>query len=119
MEQNKNSEKVDIEKNNVIDLKQNMTKKELKKQEKSSIKFDKKEDSIWTKLQRRIVWGFLRSFYKIFYRVKIEGTENVPKEGAFILCGNHIDFMKVPVVVVYCPRKVSFMGKIELFNNHF
>ena len=27
--------------------------------------------------------------------------------------------MKVPVVVVYCPRKVNFMGKIELFNNSF
>ena len=102
--------------------KKKLTKKELrkiKKQEKSSNKFDKKEDTILTKLQRRIVWGFLRSYYKIFYRVKIEGTENVPKEGAFILCGNHIDFMKVPVVVVYCPRKVNFMGKIELFNNPF
>lgn len=122
VEQNKSNEKIDIKKNNVTDLKQNMTKKELKKikkQEISSKKFDKKEDSIWTKLQRRIVWGFLRGFYKIFYRVKIEGTENVPKEGAFILCGNHIDFMKVPVVVVYCPRKVNFMGKIELFNNPF
>ena len=102
--------------------KNKLTKKQLrkiKKEEKSSSKFDKKEDTIWTKLQRRIVWGFLRSYYKIFYRVKIEGTENVPKDGAFILCGNHIDFMKVPVVVVYCPRKVNFMGKIELFNNPF
>ncbi len=102
--------------------KNKLTKKQLrkiKKEEKSSSKFDKKEDTIWTKLQRRIVWGFLRSYYKIFYRVKIEGAENVPKDGAFILCGNHIDFMKVPVVVVYCPRKVNFMGKIELFNNPF
>ena len=102
--------------------KNKLTKKQLrkiKKKEKSSSKFDKKEDTIWTKLQRRIVWGFLRSYYKIFYRVKIEGAENVPKDGAFILCGNHIDFMKVPVVVVYCPRKVNFMGKIELFNNPF
>lgn len=105
-----------------VQTKNKLTKKELrkiKKQEKSSKKFDKKDDSIWKKIQRRIIWGFLRSYYKIFYRVKIEGTENVPKEGAFILCGNHIDFMKVPVVVVYCPRKVNFMGKIELFNNPF
>ena len=102
--------------------KKQLTKKELremKKQERSSKKFDKNTDSIWTKFQRRVIWGFLRGFYRVFYRVKIEGTENVPKEGAFILCGNHIDFMKVPVVVVYCPRKVNFMGKIELFNNSF
>lgn len=102
--------------------KKQLTKKELReirRQEKSSKKFDKNTDSIWTKFQRRVIWGFLRGFYRVFYRVKIEGTENVPKEGAFILCGNHIDFMKVPVVVVYCPRKVNFMGKIELFNNSF
>ena len=102
--------------------KKQLTKKELReirRQEKSSKKFDKNTDSIWAKFQRRVIWGFLRGFYRVFYRVKIEGTENVPKEGAFILCGNHIDFMKVPVVVVYCPRKVNFMGKIELFNNSF
>ncbi len=90
-----------------------------KNMEKSSKKFDKSTDTWWFKFQRRVVWGFLRTYYKIFYRVKIEGTENVPKDGAFILCGNHIDFMKVPVIVVFCPRKINFMGKIELFNNPF
>ena len=85
--------------------------------EKSSKKFDHPEDSWWTKVQRRCAWGVLRAFYKIVYRIKIEGTENVPKEGAFVICGNHVDFVKVPVIVLFSPRKVNFIAKAELFNN--
>lgn len=85
--------------------------------EKSSKKFDHPEDSWWTKVQRRLVWIVLRVFYKIVYRIKIEGTENIPKEGAFVICGNHVDFVKVPVIVLFSPRKINFIAKAELFNN--
>lgn len=85
--------------------------------EKSSKKFDHSEDSWWTKVQRRFAWGVLRTFYKIVYRIKIEGTENIPKEGAFVICGNHVDFVKVPVIVLFSPRKINFIAKAELFNN--
>ena len=79
--------------------------------EKSSNKFDHPEDSWWTKVQRRFAWGVLRAFYKIVYRIKIEGAENIPKEGAFVICGNHVDFVKVPVIVLFAPRKVNFIAK--------
>lgn len=90
---------------------------EDKKLEKSSKKFDKPGETWWVRIQRRIIWGLFRSFYKIVYRIKIEGTENVPKEGAFVICGNHIDFVKVPVIVLFAPRKVNFIAKAELFKN--
>lgn len=94
--------------------------KQVKKEKKNSIKqFDKKTDSLWTKFQRRVVWYALRGFYKVFYRVEVNGTENIPEDGAFILCGNHVDFFKVPVIVVFAPRKINFIGKAELFNNPF
>lgn len=83
----------------------------------SSKKFDHENDSWWTKVQRRFVWIVLRFFYRAIYRIKIEGTENVPKDGAFVICGNHVDFSKVPVIVLFTPRKVNFMAKIELFDN--
>ena len=33
------------------------------------------------------------------------------------MCGNHIDFVKVPVIVLFSPRKINFIGKAELFDN--
>lgn len=93
--------------------------KKEKNIEKSSKKFDKPGESWFAKLQRRIIWTVLRGFYRLVYRIKVEGTENIPKEGAFIICGNHIDFIKVPVIVLFAPRKVNFIAKIELFKNPF
>ena len=72
----------------------------------SSKKFDHENDSWWTKVQRRFVWIVLRFFYRAVYRIKIEGTENVPKDGAFVICGNHVDFAKVPVIAV--PTSVGY-----------
>lgn len=92
--------------------------KQYKKEKKNAIKqFEKEGESWWTKFQRRVVWHVLRGFYKLFYRVEVNGTENIPEDGAFILCGNHVDFFKVPVIVVFAPRKINFIGKAELFNN--
>ena len=91
----------------------------MKKEKTSSKKFDKPEDSWFTKFQRRFIWGGLKLIYKIVYRIRIEGEENIPKEGAFVICGNHIDFIKVPVIVLYSPRKINFIAKAELFKNPF
>lgn len=84
---------------------------------KGSKEFDKSTDSWWKKVQRRCVWVILRGFYKIFYRLEVKGIDNVPNEGGFIICGNHVDFVKVPVIVLFTPRKVNFIAKAELFNN--
>lgn len=83
----------------------------------SSKKFDHPEDSWWKKVQRRFAWSVLRGFYRLGYRLETQGEENIPKEGAFIICGNHVDFVKVPVIVLFTPRKVNFIGKAELFKN--
>ncbi len=83
----------------------------------SSKKFDKPGDSWWKKTQRRVIWFLFRNFYKIVYRIEVNGEENIPKDGAFIICGNHVDFVKVPVIVLFCPRKVNFIAKAELFKN--
>ncbi len=45
------------------------------------------------------------------------GRENIPKEGKLILCCNHMRFVDVVMLVLGCPRKISFMAKEELFRN--
>lgn len=75
------------------------------------------QSSKWVCFQRIVVGAILKFLYQIIFRVKAKGTQNVPKEGPFILCGNHVSFIKVPVMYFYTPRKVHFIGKAELFQN--
>ncbi|QFT89422.1 1-acyl-sn-glycerol-3-phosphate acyltransferase [Bacillus sp. THAF10] len=53
---------------------------------------------------------------KPLYRIKVEGLENVPKDGAVLLCANHIDNLDPPVVGITSPRTVHFMAKEEVFR---
>ena len=54
---------------------------------------------------------------KIIYRVKIVGIENVPKNKACIICGNHVHAMDAPVLLASTSRKINFMAKQELWKN--
>ena len=36
-----------------------------------------------------IVRGAIYIWFKVVYRVQINGLENIPKEGPLIFCGNH------------------------------
>lgn len=40
----------------------------------------------------------------------------IPQEGPLILCGKHISNADGPLSLVFFPRKVNFMAKIELFK---
>lgn len=32
-------------------------------------------------------------FYRLFYRIRIEGAENLPKDGPFVLASNHVSYL--------------------------
>ncbi|MDD3150196.1 MAG: lysophospholipid acyltransferase family protein [Candidatus Gastranaerophilales bacterium] len=59
----------------------------------------------------------LMPFWKIFNRLEIQGRENIPKKGNYIVCANHISYYDPPLVV-YALRKtnIAFMAKEELFH---
>ena len=55
---------------------------------------------------------------KWLFRLQIEGTENIPKQGPFILCSNHRSVLDPFFMAVAVPRTISFMAKSELFEDH-
>ena len=55
----------------------------------------------------------------IVYRPKVTGKENIPKEGACIICPNHVHALDSAVILTTQKRKVNFMAKEELFKNGF
>lgn len=58
-------------------------------------------------------------FFSLCLKMKVEGIENIPKDGAIIICPNHIHNLD-PLLVAVAMRKVRpvrFMAKAELFKN--
>ena len=74
---------------------------------------------VFKKIVKVIVKNAILLYCKIVHRVKIEGIENIPKEGALIFCGNHRTFLDPPLIVVTAKREVHFLAKEELYKNPF
>lgn len=71
------------------------------------------------KIIRVIVRTVIRIFFVVVYRVKVIGTENIPKDKKqpLIYCGNHRTYKDPPLIVVTAKRHVRFLAKEELKKN--
>lgn len=58
--------------------------------------------------------GTLRVLFRVIFRARTAGTANVPLHGALIVACNHISYVDPPALC-FCPRRISFMAKKELF----
>lgn len=61
--------------------------------------------------------GVVTIIFNIFYRIEINGVENIPKEGRLIICSNHISLRDPIILAIVVPRQLFFMAKKELFKN--
>lgn len=106
-------------------LSQKQVVKKIEKIIKTQKKVDKLEPKIywerpetkWKIFVRKIVKGFLKSLYRITYRMEITGEENKTKagqNGGFIICANHLNFLDAVAVVVFSKEKIRFIGKYDL-----
>lgn len=68
---------------------------------------------------RALVVLIIKVFSFIVFRVKKVGEENVPAEGAYIMCANHMSNWDPPILVACSKRKMYIMAKEELFKNNF
>ena len=58
---------------------------------------------------------FLGVFATI-WRMRVFGSENVPKSGPVIIACNHVSNLDPPVLGSASPRRISYMAKEELFR---
>lgn len=61
----------------------------------------------------------VRFIFLLIARVHIEGLENLPDEGPYMLASNHINWSDIPMIAAPIPRQVIFMAKSELFKSSF
>lgn len=62
-----------------------------------------------------VVKVILRVLFTVILRMRVEGTENIPKEGPLVIASNHLSLLDPPVIGTAATRKVHFMAKQELF----
>jgi len=62
---------------------------------------------------------FLGPIYKILFRFRVTGVENIPATGGVILCANHRSNHDTVVLGIASPRLLRFMAKYELWNYKF
>jgi len=62
-------------------------------------------------------------FSRIFLRLETKGIENLPKEGPFMICPNHLSYIDPFIVLCVVPyrvfKRVFFVGASEYFQNWF
>jgi len=64
-------------------------------------------------VMKRLMTPILR----FFYRIRVEGLENVPESGAAILASNHVSFCDSIFLPLVLRRRITFVAKAEYFED--
>jgi 1-acyl-sn-glycerol-3-phosphate acyltransferase len=65
-----------------------------------------------------VIKAILKPILRALYRIRIEGLENIPKDGSAIIAANHLSFLDsffIPLVVQR--RKVTYLAKADYFKS--
>lgn len=68
------------------------------------------------KASYQLAWTVLRSTYEAFWRMDVYGKERIPKQGSFILAGNHMSFLDPPAFGSGLPRETAYFARKTLFK---
>ena len=65
----------------------------------------------------RFMCGLMRMLYAVLFPARVDGLENIPRSGSFIICCNHVS-ARDPIYLAIRERQrhIHFMAKAELFR---
>ena len=64
----------------------------------------------------RVAVNIIHGVFKVFLLYRAKHKENIPEEGAFLLCSNHRSYKDPILIAAGCKRDLTFMSKEELFK---
>jgi 1-acyl-sn-glycerol-3-phosphate acyltransferase len=64
----------------------------------------------------RLAWTICTIVFKLLWRFKATGAENVPRTGPVIVACNHLSYLDPVAVAIGLPRMVTYLAKKELFE---
>lgn len=59
----------------------------------------------------------LGPIFKLYYNPKVIGKENIPKDGAILIVGNHKHLYDQCLTIISTKRGIHYMAKKEYFDN--
>ena len=85
-----------------------------------SKKYTKKEAKDYTPFttvfQIFCIYFLFIPFYKIMYKLKVNGRKNIPKKKPFLVAANHLSLLDPPVITAAILKPIAYMAKKELFE---
>jgi 1-acyl-sn-glycerol-3-phosphate acyltransferase len=75
-----------------------------------------REPLISLALYHAFKWSVVSPMLHTYFRVRIDGAENVPQSGPLLVISNHASYFDPPIVSNCVRRPVAYMAKEELFR---
>ena len=65
---------------------------------------------------KKFILALVRGFYKLLFKIEIEGIENIPQDKNFLVVPNHMSYFDPPLIAVFLPVDMAYMAKESLFH---
>jgi len=72
--------------------------------------------SLWVRFRR---WAMRSIFWFVFhalFKVKLEGFENIPKHGAYIIAYNHVSYFEPPFILTFWPTAPEALAGADVWH---
>ncbi len=72
--------------------------------------------SLWVQARRWLLWFIFVPLIKIVFRVTVEGRENVPRRGPYVVAYNHISKLEPPLLLAHWPAFVEAVAGADVWH---
>ena len=63
------------------------------------------------------IWAAFNILGRLLFRYRAYGVRHIPKSGGVLFAANHASYVDIPFLGCGIPRRVSFLGRANLFSN--
>ena len=76
----------------------------------------RRDDPTRESIPLALVRGLAHILLRLYFRLRLSGTEHLPVSGPVLVAGNHSGFLDGPIVMITLSRPSSFLVKSELYK---
>ncbi len=71
---------------------------------------------LFARLSRVFLRPIFRGVFRILGKVELEGIENIPSDGAYLIVFNHVSIYDPPFVVAFWPKPPEVLGAVDVWS---
>ena len=73
-------------------------------------------DNLKVGFRPQIVWLFGMLFIRFWYKIKVEGIENIPHNRPFLIVSNHESYLDPFLFAIFIPYEIKFVTTADVFT---